>query len=221
MPGYRSAAGKRSRPGKPAPDRILAAEDPEAGDSEAGDSEAGGLTAGGLAGGDPEAQRARGRDICLRLLATTPRTRAQLADAMRRRHIPEEVASAVLDQLTEARLIDDAMYAKAWVESRHHSRGLSGRSLKQELRHRGVDDDDIAQAVETLDPDQEIETARRLAERKLAATRGQPPDARARKVAGLLARKGYPAGLAFRLIRETMEAEGAEPPDLDGGLPDE
>lgn len=215
MPGYRSAAGKRSGPGKPALDRTLAAENPEAG-SEAGDSEA-----GGLAAGDPEAQRARGRDICLRLLATTPRTRAQLADAMRRRHIPEEVAGAVLDQLTEARLIDDAMYAKAWVESRHHSRGLSGRSLKQELRHRGVDDDDIAQAVETLDPDQEIETARRLTERKLAATRGQPLDARARKVAGMLARKGYPAGLAFRLIRETMEAEGAEPPDLDGGLPDE
>jgi regulatory protein len=29
-----------------------------------------------------------------------------------------------------------------------------------------------------------------------------------RRLAGQLARKGYPAGLAFRVIREAMEAEG-------------
>jgi regulatory protein len=137
---------------------------------------------------------------------------------MRRRGIPDETAEQVLDQLTEAGLIDDAAFAQAWVESRHHARGLSRRSLAAELKHRGVDGDDIADAVETLNPEEEVETARRLAERKLAATRGQPPDARVRKVASMLARKGYPSGLAFRLIREAMEQETTELEDceLDG-----
>jgi regulatory protein len=156
---------------------------------------------------DPEAL---GREICLRLLAMAPRTRAQLGDAMRRRGIPDEAAESVLDRFTDAGLIDDAAFARAWVESRHQGRGLSRRSLSAELRQRGVDDDDISEAVEVVDPDQEVATARRLAERKLAATYGQPHDARVRKVAGMLARKGYPSGLVFRLIREVLEQEGAD-----------
>ncbi len=32
----------------------------------------------------------------------------------------------------------------------------------------------------------------------MAGTRGQPPEARVRRVAGALARKGYPPGLVFR-----------------------
>jgi len=165
----------------------------------------------------PEAWRAAGRQICLRLLTVEPRTRAQLADAMHRRGVPEDAADDVLNTLSDARLIDDAAFAKAWVESRHYARGLSLRNLQQELRQRGVAADDIDMAVDTLDPEQETETARRLTERKLAATRGQPAATRVRKVAGLLARKGYPAGLAFRLIREAMEAEGTE----FGDFPDE
>lgn len=156
----------------------------------------------------PADPRAAARQICYRLLTLAPRTRAQLADALRRRGVPDEVAEAVLDQLTDARLIDDSAFAKAWVDSRHHARGLSRRSLSAELRQRGVDSDDIDQAIETLDPEQEVETARRLVERRVAATRGQPADVRARRIAGMLARKGYPAGLSFRLIREALEAEG-------------
>jgi regulatory protein len=128
---------------------------------------------------------------------------------MRRRGIPDETADAILGSLTDAGLIDDAAFAKAWVESRHYARGLSKKSLSAELRRRGVDGDDISEAVENLDPEQEIETARHLVARKIAATRGQPAEVRTRKVAGMLARKGYPAALAFRLIREALEQEGA------------
>jgi len=42
----------------------------------------------------------------------------------------------------------------------------------------------------------------------MAATRGRPPEARVRRAAGALARKGYPPGLVFRLIKEVLEQEG-------------
>jgi regulatory protein len=168
--------------------------------------------------GDPEA---RARQICLRLLTIAPRTRAHLAQALRRRGVPDEAAENVLSRFTDVGLIDDAAFARAWVESRHHSRGLSRRSLSAELRRQGVESDEIREAVETLDPEQEVATARRLVEQKLAGTRGQPPEVRVRRAAGTLARKGYPPGLIFRLIKEVLEHEGprseaeAEVLDLD------
>ena len=161
---------------------------------------------------DPEA---RARQICLRLLTAAPRTRAQLAQAMRRGGVPDEAAEAILARFTDAGLIDDAAFARAWVESRHHSRGLSRRSLSAELRHHGVQNEEIRAAVDALDPEQEVATARHLVERKLASTRGRPPETRARQVAGMLARKGYPPGLVFRLIREAMQQEGAGLDELD------
>jgi len=165
---------------------------------------------------DPET---RARQICLRLLTLAPRTRAQLADALRKRGIPDEVADDVLGRFADAGLIDDAAFARAWVESRHHGRGLSGRALAAELRQRGVNDDQIRDAVDELGPDAEVETARHLVARKLAASRGEPPQARTRRLAGMLARKGYPPGLAFRVIREALEAEGADAAALIGDEP--
>jgi regulatory protein len=180
----------------------------------------------------PEAARdpeTLARQICLRLLTIEPRTRAQLAQALRRRGVPADAAEAVLARFTDVGLIDDAVFARAWVESRHYSRGLSRRSLSAELRRRGVGRDEISEAVDALDPEQEVATARRLVEQKMAHTRGQPPEARARRAAGVLARKGYPPGLAYRLIKEALDNEGSadgigfDPDgipddDLDGGL---
>jgi len=156
---------------------------------------------------DPEAVA---RAICLRLLTMAPRTRAQLAEAMRKRDVPDDVAESVLDRFTELGFINDEAFAEAWVESRHHGRGLAKRALASELRHRGVDQETVKEAVERLDPDQEAETARRLVEKKLPSTRGLDPKVRTRRLAGMLARKGYPAGLAFRVIKEALEQEGVE-----------
>ncbi len=117
--------------------------------------------------------------------------------------------------LPETGLIDDAAFASAWVESRHYSRGLSRRSLATELRQRGVGDDDVRHATGELDPQQEAVTARRLVDSKLAATRGQPPRARTRRLAGMLARKGYPAAMAFRVVHAALAAEGAAAEGID------
>ncbi len=164
------------------------------------------------------------RQICLRLIALEPRTRAQLAQAMQRKQIPDHIAEGILDRFTEVGLIDDQAFARAWVESRHHSRGLSRRALSTELRRRGVDADDVREAVETLDPDQEAATARQIVDRKLRSTRGQPYEARMRRLVGALARKGYGAALSFRIVREALEAEGAhdaEAAELAGVLDDQ
>ena len=157
------------------------------------------------------------RNICLRQLTLAPRTRAQLAEALARRGVDEAVAGRVLDRLVEVGLIDDAAYAQAWVRSRHSGRGLARRALARELRERGVADEVVDDAVDRLDPDEEVETARALVARKVAATRGLPPEARIRRLGGMLARKGYPAGVAWRVVREALDAEGDAPVDPASG----
>lgn len=173
---------------------------------------------------EPEAADARGgiasnpegaaREICLRMLSTSPRTRAQLADALRRKNIPDDVAERVLGRFTDVGLIDDEAFAQAWVQSRHTGRGLAKRALAQELRRRGVANETVNDAVDSLDPAQEEETARALVTRKLKATRGADPAKRMRRLVGMLARKGYPAGLAYRVVKEALAEEGTDPETL-------
>ena len=209
-PGAGGAAQNRPTAGGNSP---VAEGAPAKRDSAARDralAEAGGAESGAEQAGDPRDPVQRARELCLRLLAGRPRTRTELADTMRRRGVPDEAAAAVLARFTDAGLIDDAAFARAWVESRHYSRGLSRRSLSAELRRQGIDNEEIREAVGTLDPEQEVATARRLVEQKMAGTRGQPSEARVRRTAGVLARKGYPPGLVFRLIKEYLEQEGAQ-----------
>jgi regulatory protein len=168
--------------------------------------------------GPPADPESVARTICLRLLTQGPRTRAQLADALSRRGVPDEAAGRVLVRLGEVGLIDDATFARSWVSSRHHGRGLAGRALTAELRHRGVDAETTAEAVGELDPDTEEQTARALVRRRLAGSGDArlDPVTRQRRLLGLLARKGYPAGLAYRVIREELAARGSQIDDLAG-----
>jgi regulatory protein len=127
-----------------------------------------------------------------------------LAAALARRGVPAEAAERVLGRFAEVGLIDDRAFAEAWVDSRHTGRGLGRRALTAELRRRGVDDRTTADAVATLDPDTEEATARALVRRRLGTGSHLEPAVRARRVVAMLARRGYSAELAFRLVREEL-----------------
>jgi regulatory protein len=156
---------------------------------------------------DPESVA---RKILLDTLTGQARTRQELTDKLARRGVPDELAASLLDRFTEVGLIDDAAFARQWVESRHRSRGLAPRALKQELRRKGVGDDDAAEALEQIDEAGQRQAARALVDRKLRSMRGLDPQVATRRLAGLLARKGYAAGLAFSVVREALAEAGAD-----------
>ena len=156
---------------------------------------------------DPESVA---RNLCLRALTGTPKTRQQLADLLADRDVPDDAAETVLDRLSEVGLIDDEAFAQAWVTSRQAGRGLARRALKAELRAKGVDDDVAATAVEAVDDDDERETARRLVDRKIPGMRRLDRATATRRLMGMLARKGYGGGLAAGVVREALDADGAD-----------
>jgi regulatory protein len=67
--------------------------------------------------------------------------------------------------------------------------------------------DDIQAAIAKLMPETEMATARALVERKLASTASLPAQVRLRRLVGVLARKGYPAGLAYQVVREALDQD--------------
>ncbi|MFY1633170.1 regulatory protein RecX [Solwaraspora sp. WMMB335] len=214
--GARTGRGWDAAPSRPRTPRgtghqLGAGAGAHVGTGASGGSTGSGSTGSGAAQPTDEAQRAR--DICLRQLAARPRTRAELAAVLHRQGISEATASSVLDRYDEVGMIDDAAFAQAWVTSRHHGRGLARRNLAAELRQRGVDPETARDALDGLDDATEWDTARLLVDRKLRTASGAP-DVLFRRLVGMLARKGYPAGIAVPVVQEALAARSAEAADF-------
>jgi regulatory protein len=126
-----------------------------------------------------------------------------------RKEIDAEVAEEILDRFTDLGLIDDAQYARMFVESRHVNRGLGSQALAFQLRQRGVDGELVSAALEQLDDEQQFETACRLAESRLARMSGLDRQVQQRRLAGFLARKGYSGNVAMRAVRLAMENQAS------------
>jgi len=148
------------------------------------------------------------RLILLRQLTRGPRTRAQLAEACRKRDVPDSAAEQVLDRFTELGLVDDGAFARAWVQSRHGGRGLSRRALRHELKHRGVADETIESALEQIDNDDERDAAVALVRGRLPSLARYDQATQRRRLHGLLVRRGYSPGLAGAVVTQVIAEVG-------------
>jgi len=144
------------------------------------------------------------RQIVLRQLTAAPRSRAQLEQALRKKDCPDEIAAAVLDRMEEVGLVDDTAYAGMLVRSQQAGRGLARRALAQELRRKGVDDETAQAALDEVDPHDEEDRARALVAKKMRSMSGLTPLVQTRRLAGMLARKGYPSDVSMRIVREAV-----------------
>ena len=160
---------------------------------------------------DPESVA---RKILLDQLTGRARTRAELRTKLDSRQVPAEIAERLLDRFEEVGLVDDAAFARLWVESRQSGKGLAPRALAQELRRKGIPDEVAREALSVVDEDAQRDAARRLVRRKLRSVQRLDTATATRRLVGMLGRKGYSSGLAFAMVRE--ELARADGDDLDG-----
>lgn len=155
----------------------------------------------------PEDAESAGKAIVYARLADRSRSRAELAESLAKKHVPEDIAASLLDRFERAGLVDDAAFARDWVEGRQRARGLASSVLRMELRRKGVDEELIDAAMVDVDPDEERQAAHRLVQRKLRSVQGLDPSVQVRRLTGMLARKGYAPQVAFDVVRAELEAE--------------
>jgi regulatory protein len=153
--------------------------------------------------GDPDSVA---RAICLRLLTQRARSRAELAKALAKRGVPDDAATRVLDRFAEVGLLDDAALAAGLAQAQHRERGLARRAVAAKLRERGLGEE-VETALIGIDGDDERARAAQLVEKRLRSLAGLPPEVQARRLVGLLARKGYSSGLAYAVVRAAMATE--------------
>ena len=94
-----------------------------------------------------------------------------------------------------------------------------------ELRRKGVSDEDAGEALAEVDTESEERRARELVDRKMRSIALGTAEQRAaagRRLVGMLARKGYGAGIAYRVVKEALAERGAEADELgDGQIPED
>jgi regulatory protein len=117
----------------------------------------------------PQEPRERPRDpfeMACRYLAVSERCAAQVMDYLRRKGFEDGERERTVELLKERRLLDDARFARLYVESRCRRSPRSRALLIKELRVKGVDAETARQAVsDFLREVPEEELARRVVER--------------------------------------------------------
>lgn len=150
----------------------------------------------------------RARDAALRLLAVRERSRAELRTRLRTRGFHGDAIEAVLDRLAETGLQDDRRFAERYAED-SAGRGKAARLIQGELRGRGIDIETAAAAA-TSSPEDEYERALALARTKAARMGGADAATKARRILGMLARRGYDAETCRRVSAQVSGAEDDE-----------
>lgn len=149
----------------------------------------------------------RAKNVLLFQLSRSMKTRYQLAQILKKREIPDDIAESVLDRFTEAQLIDDAAFARAFVNSRVAVSGKSRSVIARELKQKGVSAQDSEQALSVIDAELEDQTAYSVAKKRYQQLSKLEPEVRRRRLMGFLLRRGFSAGLAGRILRDLEQSE--------------
>lgn len=170
--------------------------------------------AGAMAELSPEEQYEKARAVVLRRLTGSPKSRHQLAVALKDKEFSPEIITRVLDRMEEVHLVNDAEFAHTWVKGRHELKNLGRSALRRELREKGIEESVAADALEQISAEDEGAAARELVRRKLegkAVPMGPSPEERAerdkvtRRLVSMLARRGHAPGAAFQIVREVIQ----------------
>lgn len=164
---------------------------------------------------DPDANPASvARAIVLRQLTNSPKSRHQLEQKLVERHVPDEVAQAVLDRFEEVKLIDDAEFALLWVRSRSQYKSLARSALKRELAERGIAPELIEEALGQITQEAEDAGAEELVRKKLRSSVNladrDEREKYTRRWVAMLARKGYNPSSAFTVVGKVIDQALAE-----------
>jgi len=144
------------------------------------------------------------KQVLLRRLSNAPRTRKELAQDLKKKKIEEDIAQLALDRFEELGLINDQTFSDNFVSNTHQRRKLGKKALKQQLRSKGVSEEIANQAVSQISETDEFQAALALALKKMRSIQHDDPQSQIRKIVGLLARKGYSAGLSFQVAKEVI-----------------
>ena len=153
----------------------------------------------------------RATEAALVFLGYRPRSEKEVRDRLRQGGYEQDAIDHAISRLHEWRYLDDADFARRWVENRAAHRPRGKRLLQQELRHKGIDTEMAREAIDDADLD-ETGAAEELARRRLPAYAGDDEAAIRRRLGAYLARRGY----GYDVIRIALDRALGKADEGDG-----
>jgi regulatory protein len=131
-------------------------------------------------------QEDKAYNLALAYVARRMRSEGELQDYFRRKQYAPELAEQLLIKLRRLRFVDDAEFARRWVENRRRLKATSTKKLRLELRQKKVNSE-VIQTVLAEDETDEHQLLRDLVEKKRRISRYQDDQ----KLMMYLARQGF------------------------------
>lgn len=152
-----------------------------------------------------DAERERAYSLAHRALGSRERTVAELRGMLERRDIASATIEAVVADLLEVGLLDDARYARIFTEDRRRLDRWGAERIARDLDRRGVDADLVAAALEGQPAEAELAAAVSLVADRFASLLDDRERDRAWR---MLVRRGYAPALAYEAVR-ARERDGS------------
>lgn len=149
----------------------------------------------------PQQRRRAAVEVVLRLLTTRERSEAEIRQALRKKGHDAETIEGVIEEFRTKNLLSDTRYAEAYATEAAQRRGYGSAAIRMRLRTKGISPELAAEAA-TTSPEDEEERARAFASKRARSLASHPPEVRYRRLAGALARRGYPADIVAKVARD-------------------
>jgi len=144
----------------------------------------------------------KARAYAFLLLKFRLRSSAELLQRLKLKGFSEEISRQTVDFLKEKKFIDDAIFAKGWVEARL-KRPLGIRRIRLELAAKGINETVIEKALNSAKEDySEKEIAGKLARERFSRQKGIEPQKAKQRVYAFLLRRGFSPEIVSDIIRK-------------------
>ena len=150
--------------------------------------------------GTTELKKAKG--YALRLLKFRPRASDELRRRMLDKGFEPGMVAGIIEDLTGAGFLDDAAFARAWVQYRLN-KSMGFRRIAMELAEKGVSQDLVDAAFrQVMGHVDELEVVRRLAEKRAVKYHDIDPLKRRKRLMDYLVRRGFGMDAIMKVIRK-------------------
>lgn len=153
----------------------------------------------------------RAVDHAARFLSYRPRSEAEVRQNLAQNQYPPVAVDAAIERLTAMGYLDDAAFARFWVENRDTFKPRGPLALRYELRQKGVAGAIIDEALAGFDSE---DAAFRAAQDRATRLRGSSRQVVRHKLGSFLQRRGFDHRTCLDVIHQLFEQIDAEDPDF-------
>ncbi len=151
-------------------------------------------------------------DQALRFLSYRARSVAEIRDYLAKKETPADVVDATVQRLLAAGYLDDQSFARLWIADRERFRPRAPAALRQELRSKGIPDEVITDALDSLDSESSAARAGAAYARRLSHL---DQHTYRQKLGGHLLRRGFPHDVVWSVV-DQLWRESRDDADFEG-----